>query len=181
MNWRIASRELRLIVRELRSPKWVLCFGVNGSETQLPSDKIGVLLIVWTFTGKRWPIVSPLLHECQAQPIRCFLAKIGFNETPVPARFPAVVSGLTHGAPQIPGGVPAAFGGECLVGLFRNLAPEYHPACMVLGLSPLMLLLAFRILDFPAFQLLVLFGRFQSVIDCCEQVRLVGNEGLQTY
>jgi hypothetical protein len=96
--------------------------------------------VVGTFAAKRGPIFAPRLHHCFPKPISHILSELGFYETPIPTRRPALAARTINRLPEIPGSVLGAIRSENLARVSHDFAPEHHPTFVRLGCTSFSLL-----------------------------------------
>ncbi len=170
---------LGLLLGQPLRPVSVFSFRSNPSEAKLPPDQKRILLAVGTFAAERGPIFAPHSHHGFTKPIADGLAKLLFDESPIPSRRPAFVARTFHRLPQIPGRVFGAVHGKNRVRVSHDFAPKHYPACMRLGRASFGLLCAFCIFRLHPAQFGGTFLRLQAVIDDRHEARCIRDEWLE--
>src|SRR5262249_5611212 len=148
----------------------------NGGEPKLPPDKEPILFVVRTFAAQRRSIFAPRGHHCFPKPVSHVLSELHFNETPIPARGPALTPRTLNRLPQIPTGVRSAIRREAPAGISDDFAPKRHPACMCLCVTSFSVLCIFLILRLQSTQFGSTRLRFQPVVDHCHETWRIRDE-----
>src|SRR5438105_5598846 len=181
LHWGIAAGQFSLLFGQPFRPVRVFGFRSNPRETKLPSDQKRVLLAVGPFAAECRLILAPRSHHGFAKSIGDSLAKLFFNEPPVPSRRPAFPARTLDRLPQIPGRVLGAVYAKYCVWASRDLAPKRHPTRMGLRPASFGLLGALRARRLHPAQFGAALLGFQAVInDRCE-ARHIQDERLKTF